>query len=44
MPTTFGYVAGVFAVVLVLWGHFRALSKINKNLEDIKAVLEAKAK
>ena len=33
---------GVLAVVLVLWGHFRSLERINKNLEHIKNILREK--
>jgi hypothetical protein len=33
---------GVFAVLLILWGHFRSLQRINKNLEDIKSILRSK--
>jgi len=32
----------VFAVLLILWGYFRSLQRINKTLEDIKGILQAK--
>jgi hypothetical protein len=35
-------ILGIIAVLLILWGHFRALQQINKNLEDIKGILRAK--
>lgn len=31
----------VFAILLVLWGFFRSLQRINKTLEDIKGILQA---
>ena len=33
---------GVLAVVIILWGFFRALQRINKNLDDIKGILPLK--
>jgi uncharacterized membrane protein len=32
----------VFAVLLILWGYFRSLQRINKTLEDIRGILQAK--
>jgi hypothetical protein len=32
-------ILGIIAVLLILWGHFRALHQINKNLDDIKGLL-----
>ena len=33
---------GVLAILLILWGFFRSLQRINKTLEDIKGILQAK--
>lgn len=37
-----GALMGVFAILLILWGFFRSLQRINKTLEDIKGILQAK--
>jgi hypothetical protein len=39
---TISILMGVLAVVLILWGHFRSLQRINKNLDDIKGILPAR--
>ncbi|HEV2199464.1 MAG TPA: hypothetical protein VGR73_06570 [Bryobacteraceae bacterium] len=43
MPTQpFAGILGVIAILLILWGHFRALGQINKNLNDLKDILRSK--
>jgi hypothetical protein len=36
---TISMLMGVVAVALIVWGHFRSLQRINKTLDDIKAIL-----
>ena len=43
MPTQpFAGILGVLAILFILWGHFRALGQINKNLNDLKDILRTK--